>query len=138
MCGCSPSTISIPFSSIRRVAWRVSIVRASNEGSPRPRVARAQKSAWPFLLYPSQLLSRISFLEGHPCWSTCGRRTRPFLGRAFREHRTNVGVLPLLFIVRVLRARRAPGRSPPSLILELTGNRAIPTPILIRPISTHL
>jgi hypothetical protein len=27
------------------------------------------------------------------------------------------------FIVRVLRARRAPGRSPPSLILELTGNR---------------
>ena len=33
-----------------------------------------------------------------------------FSGRAFREHRTNVGVLPILFIVRVLRARRAPGR----------------------------
>jgi hypothetical protein len=59
---------------------------------------------------PSQLAS--FFLEGHPCWSTCGRRTRPFSGRAFREHRTNVGVLPILFTVRVLRARRAPGRSP--------------------------
>ena len=26
--------------------------------------------------------------------------------RAFREHRTNVGVLPIIFIVRILRARR--------------------------------
>ncbi len=33
-------------------------------------------------------------LEGRSCWSKCGRRTRPFSGRAFREHRTNVGVLP--------------------------------------------
>jgi hypothetical protein len=41
-----------------------------------------------------------------PRWSTCGRRTRPFRGRAFREHRTNVGALPILFIVRVLRARK--------------------------------
>ncbi len=36
----------------------------------------------------------------------CGRRTRPFSGRAFREHRTNVGVLPIFFIVGALRARR--------------------------------
>jgi len=27
-------------------------------------------------------------------------------GRAFREHRTNVGVLPILFIVGALRAQR--------------------------------
>ena len=32
----------------------------------------------------------------------CGRRTRPFSGRAFREHRTNVCVLPILFIFRLL------------------------------------
>jgi len=30
----------------------------------------------------------------------------PFSGRAFREHRTNVGVLPILFIAGALRARR--------------------------------
>ncbi len=42
---------------------------------------------------PSLLV--FPLLEGHPCWSMCGRRTRPFSGRAFREHRTNVGVLPL-------------------------------------------
>ena len=48
---------------------------------------------------PSKL-ARFSFLEGHPCWSKCGRRTRPFGGRAFREHRTNVGVLPPLLLNR--------------------------------------
>ena len=62
-------------------------------------------------------------LEGHPCWSKCGRRTRPFSGRAFREHRTNVGVLPILFIVRILRARRAPGRSPHTPSSAPTGPR---------------
>ena len=45
------------------------------------------------MIPPSSLV--FPLLEGHPCWSTCGRRTRPFSGRAFREHRTNVGVLPL-------------------------------------------
>ena len=59
---------------------------------------------------PSKLAC-VPHLEGHPCWSMCGRRTRPFSGRAFREHRTNVGVLPIPFIVRVLQARRASGRS---------------------------
>jgi len=44
---------------------------------------------------PSKLAC-FSLLEGHPCWSTCGRRTRPFSGRAFREHRTNVSALPIL------------------------------------------
>src|SRR3989442_917628 len=33
---------------------------------------------------PSSLA--FPLLEGHACWSMCGRRTRPFLGRAFREH----------------------------------------------------
>jgi len=56
------------------------------------------------MIPPSSLA--FPLLERHPCWSTCGRRTRPFSGRAFREHRTNMGVLPILFIVRVLRARR--------------------------------
>ena len=51
-------------------------LRASNEGLRRPRVARAQK----IISLPSPPL--------------------------FRKHRTNVGGLPILFIVRVLRARR--------------------------------
>jgi hypothetical protein len=57
------------------------------------RVLRARRIVWRLLSHPSKL-ARFPFLEGHPCWSTCGRRTRSFLGRAFREHRINVGVLP--------------------------------------------
>ena len=45
-----------------------------------------------YMLPPSSLV--FPLLEGHSCWSKCGRRTRPFSGRAFREHRTNVGALP--------------------------------------------
>ena len=56
------------------------------------------------MILPSLLA--FPLLEGHACWSTCGRRTRPFSGRAFREHRTNVSVLPILFIVGALRAQR--------------------------------
>jgi hypothetical protein len=41
---------------------------------------------------PSKLACFFSPGRGHPCWSKCGRRTRPFSGRAFREHRTNMGV----------------------------------------------
>jgi len=51
-------------------------LRASNEGLPRPRVARAQKII------------------------------RPSSPPLFREHRSNVGVLPIPFIVGALRARR--------------------------------
>ena len=65
---------------------------------------------------PSKL-ARCAFLEGHPCWSRCGRRTRPFSGRAFREHRANVGVLPILLIVRVPRAGGRPAHPSP-LIAE--------------------
>jgi hypothetical protein len=49
-----------------------------------------------FILYgilPPSLLA-FPLLEGHPRWAKCGRRTRPFCGRAFREHKTNMGVLP--------------------------------------------
>ena len=55
-------------------------------------------------------------LERHPCWSTCGRRTRPFSGRAFRENRTNVGALPIRFIVYFRpppRAESIPARGRP-------------------------
>jgi hypothetical protein len=90
-----------------------------------------------WLSEPASGLCGFRFIvAGHPCCSNCGRRTRPFGGRAFREHGSNVGVLPFLFpllfrssiegvvkvaldcasdehrfIVRVLRARRAPGHS---------------------------
>jgi hypothetical protein len=47
------------------------------------------------LIRPTLLVS--SLWEGYPCWSKCGRRTRPFSGRAFREHRTNMGALPISF-----------------------------------------
>jgi transposase InsO family protein len=54
-----------------------------SEGLPRPRVARAEDHQAPSpLILPSSLV--FPLLEGHPCWSMCGRRTRPFLGRAFR------------------------------------------------------
>jgi hypothetical protein len=71
-------------------------LRASNEGLQRPRVARAQEtiSLHPFLW---RLLPTLSQGSGRGC---------PLL-RASNEHR---------FIVRVLRARRAAGRSPPSSI----------------------
>ena len=87
-------------------------LRASNEHIPIVRVPRAggrpgypshpsETAALHEHRRPSSLpspalsnLARFSLLEGHPCWSKCGRRTRPFSGRAFREHRTNMGVLP--------------------------------------------
>jgi hypothetical protein len=46
------------------------------------------------MIPPSSLV--FPLLEEHPCWSKCARRTRPFSGRAFREHRTYVGVLPII------------------------------------------
>ena len=70
----------------RGTAWRFPIVRASNEGLPRPRVARAQGIArlpfFPFFsLYSSSLV-----LEGVAKVALdCAHRTRAFLGRAFCE-----------------------------------------------------
>ena len=104
----------------------------------------ARRTSTIHLIDPLRFLSLL--LEGHPCWSTCGRRTRPFLGRAFREHRINVGVLPILLIVRVPRAGGRPGcpshpsetprctstedHQPPSLPLfcEQEGHLATPFP----------
>ena len=81
----------------RRAPGRSSFIppscsRASFQGWA-GRFSNARVERVRFYNAPSKL-ARCAFLEGHPCWSTCGRRTRPFLGRAFREHRTNVGVLP--------------------------------------------
>src|SRR5207244_3231921 len=49
-------------------------------------------------LSPSFLYDFRFITAEHPCCSNCGRRTRPFGGCAFREHGSNVGVLPLLSI----------------------------------------
>ena len=49
--------------------------------------------------------------EGHPCSSMCGRRTRPFSRRAFREHRINMGALPIFSIVGAPRARESSSHS---------------------------
>jgi len=85
---CSDSSSSTIHSSLRECAG-YSLLRASSDSRPSDRII-------PHLpVFP--------LLEGHPCWSKCGRRTRPFSGRAFREHRTNMGVLPILFY----RARSA-------------------------------
>ena len=89
----------------------------------RPRVARAQKiNQAP---YPhSSKLARLVPWEWHPCWFHCGRRARPcyFPEPLFR--RSGQGCPRLResdehsFIVRVLRARRAPGRFLRSLLRE--------------------
>jgi hypothetical protein len=42
---------------------------------------------------PSKL-ARCSPRKDTRCWSYCGRRARPFLGRAFREQGTSTGALP--------------------------------------------
>ena len=98
----------------------------------------AERAQSIYMILPSSLAFLL--LEGHPCWSKCGRRTRPFSGRAFREHRTNVGVLPLLFIVRVPRAQKIASLHPRPLLagffsillgaeLNALGQRQIVPPI---------
>ena len=54
--------------------------------------------------------------EGHPCWSKCARRTRSFSGRAFREHRTNMDVLPSFH--RARSASKKNGLLLPRIILR--------------------
>ena len=90
------------------------------------------------MIPPSSLA--FSLLEGHPCWSTCGRRTRlqmiPPSSLVISQgwglidlplRASNEGLLrprvaraqkiirlhPLPFIVGALRARMVPGHSPP-------------------------
>jgi hypothetical protein len=46
--------------------------------------ARVEKPSSIYIVPPSSLT--FPLLGGYACWSMCGRRTRPFLGRAFREH----------------------------------------------------
>ena len=71
---------------------------------PRAHVER-HSSKW--LTLPNLLIPLLP--EGHRRWSKCGRRARPFRGRALRERRANVGVLPILCIVGVPRAQRITG-----------------------------
>ena len=53
-------------------------------------------SPHPFLIFsPLQPRGDRRPWQGTHVCPNCGRRTRPFLGRAFREHGSNVGVLPL-------------------------------------------
>jgi hypothetical protein len=71
-------------SGVGGLVW-VPIVRACNEGSPRPRVARAQGiGRLPF--FPFFSLSSSLVLEGVAKVALdCAHRTRAFLGRAFCE-----------------------------------------------------
>jgi hypothetical protein len=46
------------------------------------------------LLNDPSKLACFSLLEGHPCWSKCGRRTRTLHRARVPEHRINVGVIP--------------------------------------------
>ena len=70
---------------------------------PLPMVLKGAAKGYPRLRVRS---CRLHVLEaGHPCCSNCGRRTRPFGGRAFREHGSNVGVLPLHSLISLPTSR---------------------------------
>src|SRR6267143_5887520 len=43
---------------------------------------------------PSKLAG-LFLLEWHPYWSHCGRRARPFGGRALREQGNSMGAIPV-------------------------------------------
>ena len=71
-------------------------------------------TAW--LLEPvSRLCGFLSSRQGTQVALSAAVKRGPSGGRTFWEHWTHVGVLPIRFIVRALRARRAPGRSPAAL-----------------------
>jgi hypothetical protein len=72
----------------------------------------------------------FSSLVRAPSWSTCGRRTRPFSGRAFREQGISTGFHPFH------RARSASKKdtwplfpTPPSLLVISQGWRLIDLPL---------
>ena len=69
--------------------------------------AHVERHSSKWLTLPNLLVPLLP--EGHPCWSKRGRRARPFRGRALRERRANVGVLPILCIVGVPRAQKITG-----------------------------
>jgi len=68
----------------------------SPDGTGKPSfTVRIERPSSIYMILPDSF--SFLLLEGHPCWSTCGRRTRPFSGRAFRKHRTNVGCPSISF-----------------------------------------
>ena len=71
-----------------------------------------------FIIRPR--LFAVPLFDRYPCWSTCGRRTRPFSGRVFREHRTTVGVLPIFLSWGSASTETMPDVSPLSLPNSLT------------------
>jgi hypothetical protein len=91
--------LSSSSSSMGWAAWRVPSVRAFNEGSPRPRVARAQEIFESFL---SQLLSPIesrlipNVFPGRSGQVAlyCAHRTSTFLSCAFCEQEGHLAAPP--------------------------------------------
>ena len=69
--------------------------------------------------------------EGHPCWSKCARRTRSFSGRAFREHRTNMDVLPSFH--RARSASKKNGLPTPSHHSETARHASAGDSAILRP-----
>ena len=55
-------------------------------------IARIDRATIYKMLLPSSLV--VSPRKDTRCWSYCGRRARPFLGRALREQGTSTGALP--------------------------------------------
>ena len=106
-------------------------LRVSNEGLPRPRVARAQETIWPALSHSLQACSL--FLQG---WGLIdlllrvfseGLLSLHFLQREQANHPSLRASNEHIFIVRVLRARRIVACSltyPSSALLEIAPYRS--------------
>ncbi len=96
--GSASTTINGPFMrarfSLQRAAWLIlDCARRTSTASSCAFREQEGRSGGSCPILPSLLA--FPLLEGHPCWSRCGRRTRPFPGRAFREHRINAVVVPI-------------------------------------------
>jgi hypothetical protein len=72
--GLGPITVQ----DLTRPTWEV------QKASGLPFTAHIEQPSSIQLIPPSSLV--FPLLEEYPCWSTCGRHTKPFSGRAFREH----------------------------------------------------
>src|SRR5882762_3461294 len=93
---------------IRGVVWRIPNVRAFNEGSPRPRVARAQETFEPFLsqLHASNNLLLILLVSPRRSGQValyCAHRTSTVLSCAFCEQEGHLAAPSSSFSSRALR-----------------------------------
>jgi hypothetical protein len=104
-CPYGPSTFLLPLPTLERGAWQFSTVRASNEGSPRPRVARAQRSPGR-ILFPSLYPSSCQYWRGcsvffmHSLGSgqivlRCAHRATTALSWGLCEHKGQSGHSPV-------------------------------------------